>query len=385
MKVIFITHYSALYGANRSLLNLIDGLKEHNVESFVLCPSKGDMIIELEKRNIHFFVLPFKSWMGSSSILSRIKSPARLIINMAILPVLVKQVKKWNVDIIYTNSSVTPIGALIAMILKKPHVWHIREFGKLDYQLQYEWGRRFFEKFLNKAEAIIAISKAIKENVLNNIHSKIYIIYNGVISETDCNNLKERAFVYNIPSNYTFTIVGILHPNKGQEQAIRGLALLKKDYPGIRLIIVGSGSDEYLEYLMKLCCDLEVEDQVKFLGYISNPFKAYLKADAVLMCSKFEAMGRVTAEAMAVARPVIGYNNGGTAEIIEDGINGLLYNGNHKDLADCMLKCIQNPKWAKELGINGWKKARKEFTVEVYAKRVYKVLKEIINKNNKKK
>lgn len=46
---------------------------------------------------------------------------------------------------------------------------------------------------------------------------------------------------------------------------------------------------------------------------------------------------------------------------------------------------MENPKWAKELGINRWQKAQKEFTVEVYAKRVNKVLKEIINKNNKKK
>ena len=380
MKVVFVTHYSALYGANRSLLNLIDGFKKYNVEPFVICPSKGDMTIELEKRNIPFFVLSFKTWMGPTSIISRVKSPARLIINMAILPVLIKQVKKWNADIIYTNSSVTPIGALIAIILKKPHIWHIREFGELDYQLQYDWGRRYFEKLLDKAEAIIAISKAIKENVLNNIHSKIYVVYNGVISEADCNNLKEKAFTYNISSNYTFAIVGILNPNKGQEQAIRALALLKKDYTNVRLIIVGAGSDEYLEYLKKLCFDLEVEDNVEFLGYISNPFEVYLKADAILMCSKFEAMGRVTAEAMAVARPVIGYNNGGTAEIIEDEVTGLLYNGDYRDLAKCMARFVENPKWAKKLGINGWKKAREEFTVEVYAKQVYEVVQEVMNK-----
>lgn len=406
MKVVFITHYTALYGANRSLLNLIDGLKYFKVKSFVFCPSEGEITKALERRKVPFFIFPFKLWMSSplktskkmpftfvklkyhiKNILFNLKiiQFRHLAFNLIALPFLIMQIKRWNVDIVYTNSSVTPMGALIAMILKKPHVWHIREFGNLDCQLEYDWGRKNFEKLLNKADAIIAISKAIKENVLNNIHSKIYIIYNGVISKTDCNILKERAFDFNVPSNYTFAIVGILHPNKGQDQAIRALALLKKDYPNTRLIIVGSGSDKYLEYLKKLCCDLEVGDQVEFLGYISNPFEAYLKVDAVLMCSEFEAMGRVTAEAMAAARPVIGYNGGGTAEIIEDGINGLLYNGNHKDLANCMQRFIKNPKWTKGLGINGWQKAQKEFTVEVYAKKVYKVLKEIINKNNKKK
>ena len=62
------------------------------------------------------------------------------------------------------------------------------------------------------------------------------------------------------------------------------------------------------------------------------------------MCSKFEALARVTAEAMAVARPVIGYNDGGTAKIVENEVIRLLYNGDYQDLANCILKFIKNPK-----------------------------------------
>lgn len=47
------------------------------------------------------------------------------------------------------------------------------------------------------------------------------------------------------------------------------------------------------------------------------------------MCYKYEAIGRVT----AVAKSVIGYNNGGATEIIENEINGLLYCNGYKDLA----------------------------------------------------
>ena len=50
MRVLFITHYTDLYGANRSLLNLIDGLKQFKVKSFVLCPSEGEIPRALEKR-----------------------------------------------------------------------------------------------------------------------------------------------------------------------------------------------------------------------------------------------------------------------------------------------------------------------------------------------
>lgn len=401
MNVVFITHYSALYGANRSLLNLIDGLKYFKINSFVLCPSEGEITRALKKRNIPFYVFPFRLWMShplevfkkfpfkfkrlkyyikNVLINLRIIRFRELIINLIALPFLVRQIIKWRADVIYTNSSVTPIGFLIAKYLKKPHIWHIREFGWLDCRLRYDWGRKIFEKCLNKSDAIISISNSINHIVLKNINAKKYIIYNGVIFKAECNVMRKRVIKSKKSLGYLFAIVGKLSSSKGQEQAIRALALLRKDYPNTRLIIVGSGNNEYLEYLKKLCYDLNIEDQVEFWGYISNPFEAYLKADAVLMCSKYEAMGRVTAEAMAAAKPVIGYNNGGTAEIIENEINGLLYNDGYKDLAHCMARFIENPEWAQKLGINGWEKARKKFTIEIYAKKVYEVLQEVMNK-----
>lgn len=380
MKVVFVTHYTSLYGANRSLLGLIDGLKQFQVKPFVLCPANGEVVVELKKRGIPVFILPFKSWMASPGIFPKIKAPARLILNFMVLPSIVRQIRQWNVDVIYTNSSVTPIGALIAEALKKPHVWHIREFGWMDYQLQYDWGRKFFVKLVSKANAVITVSNAVKRVVLDGVRAKTYVIYNGVILKARFDALEEQALMFNKSSNYIFAIVGILHPNKGQEQAIRALAYLKKDYPNIKLLIVGSGDEKYLKVLKKLCNELEVTGMVEFWGYIPDPFEVYLKADAVLCCSKYEAMGRVTAEAMAAARPVIGRNSGGTAEIIENEVTGLLYNGEYEDLAHCMARFIENPRWAKKLGINGWQKARKEFITEIYAKRVYEVLQKATNK-----
>jgi glycosyltransferase involved in cell wall biosynthesis len=95
-------------------------------------------------------------------------------------------------------------------------------------------------------------------------------------------------------------------------------------------------------------------------------------------------MGRVTAEAMATARPVIGYDSDGTAELIEDGHNGLLYDGSIEDLAGCMVRFLNNPNWAQELGLNGWEKANKEFTNEVYARQINNVLCEVAGESTRK-
>lgn len=380
MRVAFVAHYTSMYGANRSLLDLIDGLRPFGVDPFVVCPANGDLCQELQNRKVPYVVIPFQSWTKKATISSTLKAPLRLVLNMAMLPRLVRQIKDWGTDIVYTNSSVTPVGQWAAIISRRPHVWHIREFGWLDYQLKYDWGQTFFRYWLNKADAVIAISEAIKKDVCQGIRSNVYTIYNGVVSRDKCISLGRQGFSRATSTKYIFVILGLINPNKGQEDAIRGLAVLCKDFPSIHLHIVGTGQAHYITQLKQLCRELGVEDRVEFKGYISNPFAALLEADAFLMCSRHEAMGRVTAEAMAAARPVIGYNNGGTPELIENEVTGLLYEGGHKELAQCMARFAERREWAAELGVNGWNKAQKEFIIEVYAKRIYEVLKDVRNR-----
>ncbi|MHC4640591.1 MAG: glycosyltransferase family 4 protein [Planctomycetota bacterium] len=374
MRVVFITHYTNLYGANRSLLDLLDGLKEFKVQSQVVCPWKGEILEALEKRNIEFSVIPFRGWFGSKSIESRLKKPARLVTNLAAIPRLSRCIRQWDPDIIYTNSSVTPVGAWTSHILHKPHIWHIREMLLLHYKMHYDWGEKIFKRWLNKADAVITISRAVKQAVCNDLQTRIYTLHDGVIFSGDPLLSIEPKYS---SRNYTFAIVGVTSPNKGQDQALRAVAELRKDFSNIRLLVVGSDAKGYTNKLKELAVELNVSERVDFLGYMSNPLEAYKASDAVLMCSKHEAMGRVTAEAMAAARPVIGYNSGATPEIIDNEVTGIIYDGGHQKLAQCMKRFIEEPRWAQQLGINGRRKAQKDFSVEVYARRVYEVLQEV--------
>ena len=105
-----------------------------------------------------------------------------------------------------------------------------------------------------------------------------------------------------------------------------------------------------------------------------------MKADAVLMCSRNEAWGRVVAEAMATCRPVIGHDKGGVSELILNNRTGLLYTNGFEELADCMSAFVANPTWAKSLGENVWHVAREEYTIEKYASRIYDVLLSVLNR-----
>jgi glycosyltransferase involved in cell wall biosynthesis len=117
-----------------------------------------------------------------------------------------------------------------------------------------------------------------------------------------------------------------------------------------------------------------VADRVEFWGYIPDPGRAFLEADVALMCSRNEAMGRVTAEAMSTCRPVIGFDSGGTSELIDPGRTGLLYRGGPDALAACMARYLAAPELAWQHGQVGWHDARRRHSTEAYAAQIHEVL-----------
>lgn len=392
MKIAFITHFSNLYGANRSLLNLIDGLKDYGVQSYVVTPFEGELTDSLKQKNIEFAILPLQWWVDKLELGNNIwknlhrlaafypKALKRLYLNLRITPILLAQLQTWEIDIIYTNSSATPIGALAAYRLNIPHIWHLREFLDLDYNLHFDWGKQLSKFLIQRSHAQISISQAISKHFSSGLKlENMKVIYNGIASLNKLEELREQGKEkgkYLLPDEqkFTFALVGLVHPNKGQDIAIKALSLVSKRFPHVRLIIAGTSYKNQIDELKKLVNKLGVLNQVEFWGYIEDPYQAYLAADVVLMCSKHEGMGRVTVEAMSVCRPVIGFNNGGTAEIIQHEYTGLLYQDGHESLANCMERLIENPKWVKEMGLNAWHVVKDKYSIEAYSQQVYQVL-----------
>ncbi|MGH7844647.1 MAG: glycosyltransferase, partial [Candidatus Binatia bacterium] len=317
MRVGFLTHYSALYGANRSLLNVIDGLRVYGVEPYVVAPDEGDLVSELRARNVPFAVIPLQWWV--SSYRWPREAVKRFFRNTRLFPALARQLQAWEIQAVYTNSAVIPSGAFAAKLLRLPHIWHLREFVDLDYGFHYDWGRKAFSMILGWADAKIAISEPVRAHLLGSqAQDAVHVVYNGIAWEADFDRLHEYARRNsNEEHPYTFALLGMIHPSKGQNSALQSMALLKDRFPQARLLIVGSGAKVHDEECRRLAADLGLDEQVEFWGYIKDPYRAYQAADAVLMCSRHEALGRTTIEAMSACRPVVGYDRAGTSELIE--------------------------------------------------------------------
>ncbi len=384
LRVAFITHYTELYGANRSLLSLIEGLGRYGVRAHVICPGEGDLLETLARRGIPAAVLPFEWWVSPRPRLLDVT--ARHLRNVRTFRPLAAQIRRWRCDLVYSNSSVFAIGAVAAARLGLPHVWHLREFGVRDYGLWPDFGAYLTRHAFRTADAMIFVSHALRRAVLGRVPvPNAHVIYNGVAPEAAFDERRRAAeALRGRRQPLTFVLVGRFRESKGQGAAIQAFAKIAAKTPAVRLLLVGgagqTGEQGYFDHCRALARDLGLADRIEFWGYIPDPERAFLAADVALMCSRNEAMGRVTAEAMAACRPVIGFDNGGTSELIEPERTGLLYRGGPDALAACMARYAASPELAWQHGEAGWHIARRRHSTEAYAAQILQVLRGVLHR-----
>jgi glycosyltransferase involved in cell wall biosynthesis len=358
----------------------LEGLRnDEGVVIEVWCPSEGAFTAELTKRGLAYKVLPFANWAYTLRSFGLWLFPLKWWLSQRKLSLFERELQAFSPDIIHSNSSVVSLGALLSARSNVPHLWHIREYGWLDYQLFFPLGNRFIQYYHQKAAAFIAISACIRRSVLPHITNKppIYTIFNGV-GKRNALALWANNTANNTPDNTRktthFLIIGLVHPSKNQLQALRAFRLAYRQNPQLRLEIVGSGRKIYLLRLQLLARYWGIAAAVTFTDYVSNPDSVYQNADVVLMCSPNEGMGRVTAEAMVRCKTVIGYNAGATPELIDDGKNGFLYDGSDADLCEKMLWVAQNRDFCTTIGQNAHQFVMANCTDEQYVAACYKVM-----------
>ena len=379
MNVVFLSHSVKHYGANRSLLDLIVGLQKYDITPFLLAPGECVLTEALSARGIQVYTIPLGRWFKQTGDSNTSDSPG---INKRIRECSQRDTEslfeRWGIDVVYSNSVMIDIGARSARSAGLPHIWQLREFGNLDYERMPIDGWSHVQHALAQSDATISVSQAVRRHFLGSSRTEQgRVIYDGIASRAEYDH--RRTAVRKIRKStthrpYTFILVGRIMDSKGQKIALDALARLSKDSARIRLQIVGGGDTHSL---VAYACSSGIADLVEFHGYVDDPIQLMLNADAGLMCSRTEAFGRVTAEAMSASLPVIGNNSGATSEIIEHGENGLLYEGDSISLAQCMESLASSPRFGRQLGEAGWFTARQRYSIERCAEQVWDVLEDV--------
>lgn len=361
-------------------MELLDILRERGVECSVIVPrdiGDGSLIGELTSRGISVERLSYTWWTTKGSVLW--KRVARTLLNIMKSIAIARQIQRWQCDIVYTNTATICVGALAAKFLKLPHVWHIHEFGYEDHGLIFDLGEKLSQRLMDLCSSVcVANSESVAKKYRRYIApTKMRVVYQSV--NVTHHGARELRSLFRSPrARIRCVIVGALQEGKGQADAIRAVHWLSQAGIESELIVVGDGDEHYREFLHKLVREKELKEHVRLIGFKEDPFPFMQAADVVLMCSKNEAFGRVTVEALKLGKPVIGARSGGTTELIYDGFNGFMYTpGDYTDLAEKIKFLCKNTLLLRRLGVNGRRWAAKRFTRELYGDSILKILRQI--------
>jgi glycosyltransferase involved in cell wall biosynthesis len=370
VTICFISHSSRTGGAERVLLETVEALKHRGAECRVLLPEQGELCLHLDKLGVPFSVISFPMWMSreGTGSLQWIKVALGTLINTVSIAL---KIHRWKCDIVYSNTVTVCVGALAARLLGLPHIWHIHEFGMEDQGLSFLFSDRLSLAIVNNlSDRCVCVSEALARKYRAHIHpAKIVVVYPSMRrflgDDENCDDVDGATTLHS--GRFRCVIAGTLMEGKGQEDGVLAIAHLKEAGTKAELLIVGDSIPSYRRRLEALVSAHGLESQVTFVGKVKNAFPIMRSSDAVLVCSKSEAFGRVTLEGMLARKPVIGARAGATAELIEDGVTGLLYKpGDALDLANQIQYLFDNPAVAETLGDTGHQWAEKSFTAERY-------------------
>jgi glycosyltransferase involved in cell wall biosynthesis len=218
---------------------------------------------------------------------------------------------------VLSNTMIIPSHAIAAKLLGVRHYWVVREFGRDDHRLLFLLGYRRTIRLIGRlSESVICNSQAVEKSLLAvDPKMRTCVIYPVVDTPLGAAPVRKSG------ERMRAVLVGRFSPSKGQHLAIEAVAIARNAGVDIELALVGGGNDKAL---CKLAQRLGVDDLVSIHGPTPDLGRHWSGAHVGLMCSECEAFGRVTVEAMRAGLPVCGTNSGGTPEIIDPGINGLL-------------------------------------------------------------
>ncbi|MBU0679637.1 MAG: glycosyltransferase [Verrucomicrobia bacterium] len=372
MKICLVSHSSEVgAGAERSLLTTVEGLRERGAECLVVVPEDGPLSREFRTLNVQVAVLPYVTWLGPwYPRATRVKRLGR---NLHAAWQLAGIVRSRGFDLVYTNTMVMNVGAIAALFARRPHIWHIREFGWEDHGVLYELGEKLSLRIADMlTKVFVTNSQAVADKYARFIPpTKLRTVYQGV--EVLSAPLPAG---YERNKAYRCVLVGALHEGKKQEDAVRAVASLREAGMEIELLLVGGGRHSpYVNLLEGLVDELRLKDCVRFTGAVGNSFPFMESADVVLVCSRCEAFGRVTIEGMLAGKPVIATSSGGTPELIEDNVTGLLYEpGNDDELAAKIEWLHDHASEASNIGARAKSWATDRFTTKQYRDEIFDIL-----------
>ena len=364
MKNILFINYGEdwIRGQELCLINLLRNIDRTKYNPIAIC-NANELKNELMQSGINTYLteIPQISFEGKDSRFELLAYLKAFLFYRSVI-------KKHRIDLIYSNSGLpSQLAYPLARLFSIPLVTHIHA----PYTRRYAW--MWFFKFADRVIFVSDMTRKFMENKVR-FSNAVSVVYNGVdidrfrpVSSKDVSIKKS----YGVEDNdIVIGQVGSLINRKGVDLLLESFATLTNMYSNLKLIIIGDGPEK--KELDKLSRRLGVDERVRFIGNITNTELFYSQLlDINVLASREEALPLTLLEGAACGLPNVGSVVGGIPEIIEDGINGFLFEKEDvTQLTAKLVMLIDNKDLRKSMGEAGRDKIERYFSLKEYSNNI---------------
>ena len=367
LTVLWIGHVAQIDGAGLTMTESVEALARAGHSSHVVLPSDGPLVARLNSAaGVHF--CHHNQWVTSTRV-GRVATARWLAYNRRVAePALACLASAVRADVIVSNTGGVAAGGFAARRAGVPHMWFLHELYSARFGMRFLLGRPLTMWLMRSlADEILTVSAAVRDAFRPSLPAVDDAVAWAWAPTSDAEASYPPAPGETGPLR--LLSVGSWIPGKALEDAIDAIALLSRDGLDVRLELLGGSETWHREALATRAARVGAQDRVTFTPFEDDPTRAYLRADAVLMCSAFEGLGRGAIEALRLGRPVVAARGGGLLDVVSNGQNGLLYRPDDPaDLARQVRLLYEDRSLLRRLGETGRRDARERFTAERLAR-----------------
>jgi glycosyltransferase involved in cell wall biosynthesis len=258
-----------------------------------------------------------------------------------------------------------------------------RDLAHFDW---YQGKRRhWLRRIQNLSGVVLANATPIRDALISEdgfAPEKLRVIHNGVDTERFQRAQRDRARLFpGVGNERLVVLVGNMHSDvKGHPWLIAAAPAVLHEFTEVRFVLAGDG--ELRPAFEKQVAQLGLESKFLFLGRRSDIPEILASCDVAVLPSRAEGLPNAVLEYMAAGLPTIASRVGGNAELIQDGITGLLVPAENADaLASALLQFLRDPAGSRQIANNAQRFAIENFSFERLIREIDELYTELLERS----
>lgn len=368
--LLFITAYSGMGGGERVQRELMGALDRARYVPHLAVPREGLFAQAAREAGVMVHLLPFR---GVTTVFW-----PPLWGRLPVVGRLAALLRDARIDAVISDYHALPFAGAAARKVGIPVLWMLHGW----WFPVYPWQRGFFRRDVAR---VFAVSGTVRDGWLRRARlfapDEIPVLRPGVDPDhfhpgVDPASIRDQL---NIGTDAPLVALLARFQRVKGHDTFQDMARLVLDaIPAARFVVAGDNvfdvrrDDAYKRRIRERWQgDPALRAAITYLGHAGDPRPVIAAADVVVCPSRFESLGMVHLEAMAMARPIVSTNRGGPAETVLDGVTGVLVPPNDPAaLAGPVVALLRDPERRAQMGQAGRAHVLANFTAERYAAQV---------------